>query len=207
MPVIKKKPEIPEQTSCNKTLGWTASLVTRYFFLLQSTKAVLPSSSKGSFCNKPQRRRSCLTSLLVAHNLNLILVTNPACFLFHFCCCRKSSSPEGQLSSYFWRTSWKPLVSLLQLTVDSSVLTQILGFFCEVGDERFMWWPLLSFRYSAYYTVLATQPLPSLIYQPLIHLVQHNSWQVLNYYMFRYRDAIFRQFLEHGNTGVPPHPR
>jgi len=36
----------------------------------------------GSFGNKPQRRGSFLSSSLVAHHLNLILVTNPACFLF-----------------------------------------------------------------------------------------------------------------------------
>jgi len=39
---------------------------------------------ESSFGNKPQRRRSFLTSRLVAHNLNLILVTNPAGLLPFF---------------------------------------------------------------------------------------------------------------------------
>jgi hypothetical protein len=52
------------------------------FFFSLSTHSVF--FFEGSFGNKPQRRRSFLSSRLVAHSLNLILVTNPACFPFFF---------------------------------------------------------------------------------------------------------------------------
>jgi hypothetical protein len=62
------------------------------FFFNLPTHSVL--FFEGSFGNKPQRRRSFLSSCLVAHILNLILVTNPACFPFSTSVATESNLPQ-----------------------------------------------------------------------------------------------------------------
>jgi len=62
-------------------ISFFVSLPTQYVFFFG-----------GPFGNKPQRRRSFLTSRLVAHNLNLILVTNPAGLLSFFTSVGKESN-------------------------------------------------------------------------------------------------------------------